>query len=171
MADANRHRIAALAHANARRTREIDAWRGELAARHDERAGLLARRAAKVEQIDGETRVIDGYQARVEHMTSGSEGFSIDAFNQCVRYIGVVTDRRRAMVAELAQLDGLIDGVDSEIVRIQRDIARNTQRIDQCSERIAAIRQAIDLAREDAQDEENEEIAASRFIRARAAQG
>ena len=171
MADANRQRIAALGHANARRNRAIDALRVELAARHDERAGLLARRAAKVEQIDGETRVIEGYQARVSRMTGGSDGFSIDALNQCVRYIGVVTDRKRGMVAELAQLDGEIGGVEREIARLQREIAINTQRIDQCSERIAAIRRTIELAREDAQDEENEEIATSRFIRARARQG
>ncbi|MGS0891228.1 hypothetical protein ACVBGC_01510 [Burkholderia stagnalis] len=171
MADANRLRIAALGHANARRARMIDASRGELAARHDERAGLLARRAAKVEQIDGESRVIEGYEERVARMTGGSEGFSIDAFNQCVRYIGVVTDRRRGMIAELAQLDGELGGVEQAIARIQRDIAINTQRIDQCNERIAAIRRAIELAREDEQDEENEEMATSRFIRARAAQG
>ncbi|VWC56562.1 type III secretion protein HrpB7 [Burkholderia lata] len=171
MADANRLRIAALAHANARRTRMIDAARVQLTARHDERAGLLARRAAAVEQIDGESRVIAGYEERVARMTGGSEGFSIDAFNQCVRYIGVVTDRRRGMMAKLAQLDGEIAGIEQTIARIQRDIAIDTQRIDQCTERVAAIRRTIELAREDAQDEENEETATSRFIRARATQG
>ncbi|MCA8023421.1 hypothetical protein [Burkholderia metallica] len=171
MSGANRYRIAALAQANARRTREIDAWRVDLAALYDERDRLLVRRATKVEQIDGETQVIVGYEARVTHMTGGSEGFSIDAFNQCVQYIGVLTDRKRMMVAELEQIDRLILDAKGEIARILRDIAQNTQRIDQCTERISKIRRVIDLACEDIEDEEGEEIAASQFIRARAAQG
>ncbi|WP_323123325.1 hypothetical protein [Burkholderia alba] len=170
-ADANRQRIAALVHANARRTRTINALRGELAALDGERAELLARSAAKVEQIDGESRVIVGYEERMARMMGGSEGFPIDMFNQYVRYIGVVTDRRRGMVAELAQFDDELAGVEQAIARTQRDIAVNAQRIEQCSERIAGIRRAIDLAREDVQDEENEEMATSRFIRTRAAQG
>jgi type III secretion system HrpB7-like protein len=171
MADANRLRISALAYANARRTRTVDALRGELAALHDERNELLARRSAKVEQIDGESRVIGGYEERVAHMTASSDGFSIDVFNQCVRYISVVTDRLRGMVAELAQLDGEIARVEQVIARIQSDIAINTQRIDQFGQRIVAIRRVIDLAREDAQDEETEEMATSRFIWARAVLG
>ncbi|WP_175891548.1 hypothetical protein [Burkholderia cepacia] len=171
MSNANHLRIAALVHANARRTRVIDASCGELAVLKDERAALLARRVAKFEQIDDESRAIVGYEERVARMTDSSESFSIDDFNQSVCYIGILTERRRGMVADLEQLDDKISGVEQAIARIQHDIAINTQRIDRCSKRIGAILRAIDLVRDDAQDDENEEMATSRFIWARAAKG
>ncbi|OXJ06590.1 hypothetical protein [Burkholderia sp. AU6039] len=171
MAAVSQRRIAALAHANARRTREIDGWRGDLATRLGERSALLERRAVKLEQIDGEDRIIAGQQARIDRMTSDSDGFSIESFNQCVRYIGVVSDRKRGMVAELEKLDGELERAESAISTLQRQIATAMQKIERCNERIAAIRRALDLAREDEQDEENEEMATSRFIRRRALQG
>ncbi|VWC38249.1 type III secretion protein HrpB7 [Burkholderia lata] len=171
MTAVDQRRIAALAHANARRTREIDGWRGELATRLDERNALLARRAAKCEQIDGEAQIIAGQQARIDRMTSDGDGFSIESFNQCVRYIGVVSDRKRAMTAELDKLDGELERAESAISKLERQIATAMQKIERCDERIAAIRRARDSAREDAQDEENEEMATSRFIRRRALQG
>ncbi|HIC7208896.1 hypothetical protein [Burkholderia stabilis] len=171
MTAVSQRRIAALTHANARRTREIDGWRGELATRFGERSTLLERRAMKREQIEDEERTIAGQQARIDRMTSDGDGFSIESFTQCVRYIGVVSDRKRGMVAELEKLDGELERAESAISTLQRQIATATQKIEQCDERIAAIRRALDLAREDAQDEENEEMATARFIRRRALQG
>lgn len=163
--DASQYRIAALTHANERHARAIDALRGDLTVQWDKQASLLTARVTKVEQINREEEVIMGYQDRVADMTGGTQGFSIELLNQCVLYIGIVTDRKRAMVAELAQLESEIGDVESKIAWIQREIASKTQRIDQCDEQIAAVRHAIDLAREDAQDEESEEMATTRFIR------
>ncbi|KWN14682.1 hypothetical protein WT83_16440 [Burkholderia territorii] len=81
-------------------------------------------------------------------------------------YIGVVADRKRRLDAELAQMDSEMGRMENEIARIQRDIAINTRCMDWYSKRLSALRRAIGLAQEDAADEENEEMATLRLIRA-----
>ncbi|NYH24509.1 type III secretion protein HrpB7 [Paraburkholderia bryophila] len=162
-------RIVALERSCTRRRRLGETLRAALAAQRNAHAPLEAARDAKQAQFAHETGVLRFYEHRMDGMMTGTEPFSLDDFNNCRLYIGVVNDRLRLLEAELAQAEAAVQANLAAIAQTQREIALNQGRIDLCGERIHDIRRAQDNAESDASDEEAEETALARRFHARGA--
>ncbi|KWK69123.1 hypothetical protein [Burkholderia ubonensis] len=165
MTDATR-RIAALAFARQRLTRQDDRLRKRIAALSRERNAIeqaCEEQRVRVQEVD---RAVAHEQSRIDAMTGNDQPFSIDVLMQANRCVDAFFQARAALVARLDQLIEEAGGKDKEMVQARREIAMNQFRDTIYAERAEAIRSEVTAHRDGRVDDEAEEMAWMRRVAA-----
>lgn len=145
---------------------------GEAQRRELERQGRTCEAQAEqcrsvAARLDSVTQALDACVARLDAMTSGEEPFSLEAFNEQRRYMEVVAERQRVCRAELERQQAVLAEREADMQQTRRAIAANEARMNFIKGRVKVIERDLDHRASDAADDEAQENALARLLRAR----
>lgn len=158
-------RVLALGHASARRRRQSDALRAQLAAQRAQIAEREAELDAAQRQAEQDAATMHHHANRLDELTNGAQTFSPDVFNQCRAYLGVATERWHKSGAQVHDAQRALDEAIAVMRETNRTIARNLGVLDACARRIATFRAAWQRAEDEAVDDEIEDSVLARYAR------
>jgi type III secretion system HrpB7-like protein len=161
-------RIAALNRSVIRRLKLDEQLREQLTARRTEHAQLVKQSQDQLARVQVEQATLHSYEQKVNTLTNGTQAFSLNDFNDYRLCIGIAAERVGTESAKLDELESHLSTAASAISETQHEIAQNNARIDTCRERVSAIKRELEIADENATDEEAEELAAARIVRTKA---
>ncbi|SMF99964.1 hypothetical protein [Burkholderia singularis] len=142
--------------------------RQQLATQRDEYATRAAHCDAQRERLESERNTLDRYIRKIDALTSCGQAFHPELFNDYHTYVNILTERVDMQCEEFQRLEALLSEAAETITQTLREIARNTGRIDRCRDRLQTIERALEMASNDALDEEAEELSVARSLRRKA---
>jgi len=150
-------RIVALARVLARRQRLDRTLNAELTERRREREALVAALDGARGDADAKAAELDRQDHRIDTMMSGNTPFRPDDLLRESDFRGVIRERWEALQAAAMQAQAALAAKDEEIRASRERILKNRARVEIYDARRTALLRAIDVATEDAQDEEASE--------------
>ncbi|KVE37986.1 hypothetical protein [Burkholderia sp. TSV86] len=160
--------IRALKRSIERGQRYEEQLRQQLATQRDEYAMRAAHCDAQRERVENERNTLDRYIRKIDALASGGQAFSPELFNDYHTYVNTLTERVDMQCQELQRLEALLSEAAETVTQTFREIARNTGRIDRCRDRLQTMKRTLEMASDDAIDEEAEELSVARSLRRKA---
>ncbi|CAB3772876.1 hypothetical protein [Paraburkholderia humisilvae] len=161
-------RVIALNRSITRRMRLDEQLRSRHAEQRNERAQIDGQCATQRARVQADQVALSTHINKVDALMSGIGAFSLGDLNNQRLYIGVATERLNLERDKLDQLETSLLTIEDSIALTQREIAQNSGRIDRCKERIRSIERELEVAADNAIDDDAEELAVARLVRARA---
>jgi Bacterial type III secretion protein (HrpB7) len=150
-------RIVSLERVLSRRKRLDRTLNVELTAQRREREGLVAALNDAREEAAGKFAELQRQEHKIDAMMSGNAPFRPDDLLRETSFRGVVRERREASQASELRAQAALAAKDEEIRASRERVLKNRARIDIYSKRRVDLLRAIEVAMEDAQDEEASE--------------
>ncbi|MEX3968541.1 hypothetical protein AB4Y42_41425 [Paraburkholderia sp. EG286B] len=160
-------RIVALELSARRRQRLDDVLRGTLQQQREGQAQQVALCAACRRQADSSAAALLERNERLDALMGETRAFSVEALNEARRYLERVAELHHMNLSALERQQAELVQCDAAIARTRQQIAGNRMRIDLVKDRASRIQREIDNTASDAADDEAQENAVGRMLRAR----
>jgi len=146
--------------AAARRRRQLDALRGELARCREACERALARCADKQRDLDAAQRVEQAQRVRLERLRAGA--FSCEAWLDGVQMLELLGERRAEQARALERLQTTRAAADTHLLATRGRLAAAQARIDLLQAQAARLRAVLAAARAERDEEAAAEDAQAR---------
>jgi hypothetical protein len=160
-------RMVALRHSERRRQKLDDSLRVTLAEQREAHRAELEQAEVCQHQLDRNAQALEARTQHLQALMDGVAAFSLETLNETRRYIELLEERKRASLAELQRQQVVVDDCAAALARTRQRLAVNQNRLKLVKDRALAIQRELDTVTSDAADDEAQEIAAARIIRAR----